>query len=66
MDPLRAVLASRVTGSSGGLSEEDNSSFPWRYLNNRLALMPFSSTSFDIDTPGLQEATTSYCLNSEG
>lgn len=46
----------------------ENSSFPsrhcWRHLNNRLALMPFSSASFEMDIPGLQEAATSFCLNS--
>ncbi|WP_240113232.1 hypothetical protein, partial [Escherichia coli] len=41
------------TGSSWGLSEEGNSSFPsrhcCRHLNNRLALMPFSRASFEMD-----------------
>ncbi|MEF9786448.1 hypothetical protein RBH34_25450, partial [Escherichia coli] len=62
--------ASRVTGSSWGLSEEGNSSFPsrhcYRHLNNRLALMPFSRASFEMDIPGSQEAATSSCLNSGG
>ncbi|EGO7524409.1 hypothetical protein GEO13_23805 [Escherichia coli] len=61
---------SLTTGSSWGLSEEGNSSFPsrhcCRHLNNRLALMPFSRASFEMDIPGSQEAATSCCLNSGG
>lgn len=39
---------------------------PSRHLNSRLALMPFLSASFNIDTPGSQDAATSYCLNPRG
>ncbi|WP_213079076.1 hypothetical protein, partial [Escherichia coli] len=35
-------------------------------VTNRLALMPFSRASFEMDIPGSQEAATSSCLNSGG
>lgn len=57
-------------GIGSGLLFTGNSSFPsrhcCRHLNNRLALMPFSRASFEMDIPGSQEAATSSCLNSGG